>query len=70
MENVVLTNEELATIYNRTSDNCCVCNKRLTSFGPLGWFFVMDKQGQFYCCGCDDCFDDGDERIYDFEEEC
>jgi hypothetical protein len=51
---------------------CCKCGRHLESeHEPLAVFFVMDKQGKFYCTDCDVEFKDGDERIFelDLEEE-
>ncbi len=51
--------------YNSTGDVCCKCGMVLLSTGnPLGDYFVMDNDGNFYCANCDSQFEDGDERIY------
>ena len=60
--------------YNSTKGVCAHCGCYLkTAFGdPLGYFFTMDKEGNFYCAKCElFIFEDGDERIYDpnLEEE-
>lgn len=65
------TKKELADLYNSHHDNCCKCGVDLLSCPehPLGDFFVMDNDGNFYCMACDAIFEDVDERIYVPEEE-
>ena len=58
--------------YNINQSTCCLCGKTLKSqFGePLGHYFVMDTNGNFYCYGCDTFFNDAaDERIYVLEDD-
>ena len=53
--------------YNSTNGVCAHCGCSLkTAFGdPLGNFFTMDKEGNFYCTKCEIfIFENGDERIY------
>ena len=58
--------KELREKYNSTSGKCCQCGMQLLTTGePMGHFFVMDKEGNFYCANCDSIFEDGDERIYE-----
>ena len=55
--------------YNSTKGVCCKCGMMLLSTGnPLGDYFVMDNDGNFYCVNCDSHFEDGDERIYEVEK--
>lgn len=63
--------KNLMKLYRSTKGHCALCGITLYSnFGePLGRYFMMDKQGQFYCIHCDDIFDDFDERIYMPEED-
>lgn len=49
--------------------HCCGCLLTATPGYVLSDFFVMDIQGHFYCIDCDSIFEDGDERIYESEEE-
>ena len=56
--------------YNSNYGVCCKCGITLLTTGePMGNYFVMDKNGNFYCMNCDEIFEDGDERIYEPEEE-
>lgn len=58
--------------YNSTGDVCCKCGMVLLSTNtgnPLGNYFIMDKDGNFYCADCDSQFEDNDKRIYIQEEE-
>ena len=61
----------LEKAYHSTSGFCRVCGVHLrTEWGePLGRYFVMDKNGCFYCMNCDKQFDEGDEEIYVSEED-
>lgn len=56
----------LEKAYHSTSSFCCQCGTHIkTEWGePLGRYFVMDKNGRFYCMHCDKEFEDVDERIY------
>lgn len=56
----------LEKTYHSTSGFCCQCGTHIkTEWGePLGRYFVMDKNGRFYCMNCDKDFKDVDERIY------
>lgn len=65
-----MTRQELIDKYNSTGDVCCKCGQVLLSTGnALGDYFVMDKDGQFYCTECDNEFEDGDENIFNPDEE-
>lgn len=66
-----MTYEELYHKYYSTRSNCCKCGCELQDVSGigLGAIFVLDKDGNFYCMGCDSEFEDGDERIFEFEEE-
>lgn len=58
--------------YKDTTTEVCHCCGTLlqTAQGdPLSNYFVMDIQGNFYCTECDTIFEDGDERIYEPEDE-
>ena len=61
----------LEKTYRSTSGFCRICGIHLkTEWGePLGRYFVMDKNGCFYCMNCDKHFNEGDERIYVSEED-
>ena len=60
---------DLQKKYDTTGDICCVCGMALLTTGdPLGDYFVMDKNGKFYCTNCDCIFEEGDKRIYIKEE--
>ncbi len=61
----------LEKTYHSTSGFCCQCGIHIkTEWGePLGRYFVMDKNGRFYCMNCDKDFEVGDERIYCEEDE-
>jgi hypothetical protein len=68
-----MTFNELQEKYNSHKAVCVVCGKSLETSqeaGPLGQYFVMDKDGNFYCTDCDIDFEDGDDRIFDPYEEC
>lgn len=56
---------QLLKIYHSKHDNCCKCGADLTSSISLGYFFIMDYDGNFYCTECDQEFLDGDERIFE-----
>lgn len=58
--------EMLKKSYHSTSGFCRVCGVHIkTEWGePLGRYFVMDKNGCFYCMNCDKHFGEGDEEIY------
>lgn len=58
--------EWLEKRYHKTAAYCKDCGRLLKSFygEPLGRYFVMDIHGEFYCMGCDNQFEDGDEEIY------
>jgi hypothetical protein len=47
----------------------CKCGATLSSTISLGYFFVMDYDGNFYCTECDKEFLDGDERIFELDLE-
>ena len=64
-----MTRQELIDKYNSTKGVCCKCGATLSATISLGHFFVMDKQGQFYCTECDGEFEDGDERVFNPDEE-
>ena len=59
----------LEKLYHGNKNICCKCGCTLETMNdiPLGEVFVMDKEGKFYCMGCDEIFEDGDERIYEPE---
>ena len=61
----------LEKTYHSTSGFCRVCGVHIsTEWGePLGRYFVMDKNGRFYCMNCDKHFDEGNEEIYVPEED-
>lgn len=60
----------LRKLYNSTHANCCKCGCELETCGdPLGQYFVLDRDGKFYCMDCDIIFDEVDDRIYEPEEE-
>ena len=63
--------QHLEERYHRPSGQCCTCGVHLkTEWGePLGRYFVMDKNGCFYCMNCDKHFGEGDEEIYVPEED-
>lgn len=68
-----MTYNELKEKYNSHKANCAVCGKTLETSdaaGALGQYFVLDKEGNFYCADCDIDFEDGDDRIFDPDEEC
>lgn len=66
-----MTHQELIDKYNSTKGHCHCCGQVLMTAGnALGDFFVMDKEGHFYCTECDTDFEDGDERIFNPDEEC
>ena len=63
-----MTKTELINRYNTKHAQCCKCGKDLYGRGiSLGYFFVLDYEGNFYCTDCDQQFLDGDERIFDIE---
>lgn len=67
-----MTFDELNEKYKNTKKGyCACCGQTLEAFGgnSLGDFFVMDKEGNFYCTECDTEFEDGDSRIFDPDEE-
>jgi hypothetical protein len=51
--------------YHSRFDHCCKCGAALSATISLGYFFVMDYNGNFYCTECDKEFIDGDERIFE-----
>ena len=63
--------QRLRETYNKTRGQCCMCGTHIsTAYNePLGRYFVMDRQGRFYCTHCDNHFDDCDEEIYVPEED-
>lgn len=65
-----MTRAELLKRYALKRANCCKCGTPLTSSISLGYFFIMDYNGNFYCTECDQEFLDGDEKIFEPEEEC
>lgn len=60
---------QLKELWHSHKANCCKCGCELedTNGCGLGEFFVLDKNGNFYCIDCDDEFEDGDERIFEPE---
>ena len=60
---------DLMKIYHSRKANCCKCGCTLTATISLGYFFIMDNEGGFYCTECDKEFLEGDERIFEFDEE-
>lgn len=67
-----MTFNELQEKYNSHKAVCSVCGKSLETSeeaGPIGQYFVLDKNGNFYCTDCDSEFEDGDERIFDTFEK-
>ena len=67
-----MTFNELQIKYNSHKAVCSVCGKSLETSeeaGPIGQYFVLDKNGNFYCSDCDSEFEDGDERIFDTFEK-
>lgn len=65
----MMTRTELIKKYHSRSDHCCKCGATLSSTISLGYFFIMDYNGNFYCTECDQEFLDGDERIFELEDE-
>ena len=63
--------KELLEKYNSRKAKCAVCGKTLTTFDdePLGLYFVLDKNGNFYCTDCDSEFEDYDSRIFDVSKK-
>lgn len=55
--------------YHSRFDHCCKCGAALSATISLGYFFVMDYNGNFYCSECDQEFLDGDERIFELDSE-
>ena len=56
---------ELEQLFYSDKGVCCKCGIKLYSAnGALGDYFVMDNDGNYYCCDCDDIFDIVDDRIY------
>lgn len=67
-----MTFNELQEKYNSHKAVCSVCGKSLETSkeaGPIGQYFVLDKEGNFYCTDCDIDFEDCDDRIFDPDEE-
>lgn len=65
-----MLNRQLRDLYYKTHKaHCCKCGCGLEDNDGcgLGTFFVLDKNGNFYCMGCDEIFEDGDERIFEPE---
>ena len=60
-----LPEEKLRKLYNTRKAECYKCGCALESHDSLGLFFVLDRQGRFYCAECDSEFADFDERIYE-----
>lgn len=65
-----MTRTELLKKYRSRFEHCCKCGAALSATISLGHFFIMDYNGNFYCTECDQEFLDGDERIFEPEEEC
>lgn len=66
-----MTHKELVEKYNSRGGVCAKCGMTLLTTGnALGEYFVMDRDGKFYCADCDEEFEDGDERIFTPDEEC
>ena len=65
-----MTYQDLMEKYNSHKANCCVCGCTLSTEGgnALGDFFLLNKDGQFYCMDCDIEFEEGDEYIFDPED--
>ena len=63
--------EALEALYRGHKAHCCKCGCELEDNigNGVGAVFVLDKGGRFYCCNCDWCFTEGDERIFDIDEE-
>ena len=64
-----MTKAELIAKYKTRFDHCCKCGAALSATISLGYFFVMDYDGNFYCTECDKEFIDGDERIFELDLE-
>lgn len=66
-----MKNDNLVKLYRSHKASCCKCGCTLednTGLG-LGAIFALDRAGNFYCMNCDSDFEDGDNRIFDYEEE-
>lgn len=63
--------EALEALYRKHKAHCCKCGCELKDNigNGVGAVFVLDKCGRFYCGDCDWCFTEGDERIFDIDEE-
>lgn len=64
-----MTRTELLKKYHSRFEHCCKCGAALSATISLGHFFIMDYNGNFYCTECDQEFLDGDERIFDLDDE-
>ena len=64
-----MTKAELIKKYSSRFEHCCKCGAALSATISLGYFFVMDHDGNFYCSECDKEFLDGDERIFELDLE-
>lgn len=58
---------ELIDKYYSKEDICCRCGTHLIDHCGcgLGYTFIMDWEGRFYCTECDHDFEQGDERIFE-----
>lgn len=63
------TKAELLKKYHSRFGHCCKCGATLSSTISMGYFFIMDYNGNFYCTECDKEFLDGDERIFEPDDE-
>lgn len=65
----MLARRELIKLYKSHKQYCTVCGMALlVENGVLGDYFVLDKEGQYYCTACEDkTFELGDERIFEIE---
>ena len=64
-----MTKAELIVKYKTRFGHCCKCGATLSATISMGRFFVMDYEGNYYCTECDKEFVDGDERIFEPDEE-
>ena len=60
-----LPEETLRKSYLSRKAECCKCGCAIEAHDSLGMFFVLDRQGRYYCANCDGEFADFDERIYE-----
>lgn len=63
-----ISTRDLIRLWNLDRSKCCKCGITLESWnGPLGQYFVLDKNGNYYCMGCDHIFEEGDHRIFELD---